>query len=482
MNKQIKEKAVGGYVTVYLSLILGLIIILVVTVIEGARKQTIRFETECVMDAALNSIFAEYHRELRNRYGMLFIDDSYGKSGSVDNTKDHFLQYMNMNFNNERSEGAHINLTALHADNATPSAVSFACDDKGTVLRYQIIQYMKSKSGIKLISHDDFDPISAGDEETFNNYAAQRKALDEQIEEMVEEYNMNISKEEDPVDVSNPADAVEIEPDNGILYYAFGEKPLSSKSQPLQEYISSRGYVEGCGLSDNQKDPYGAAEKTMFVTYLFNKLGYEGCIREGAALDYQLEYLLEGKSADIDNLEAVVRKIFVTRYVVNMAYLYSDSQKKSEAMILATVATTAIGMPELAEAVSQSILLAWGYAESAQDLRILFDGHKLSPVKTGEDWNISLVELVDFKAALGNYHAPANGTLDYKGFLLGFLFLENDRELNMRLMDIMEMDIRLTPGNQAFRMDNQIYSLSMKVNVSSRFGYGCSIQRYYSYR
>lgn len=172
----------------------------------------------------------------------------------------------------------------------------------------------------------------------------------------------------------------------------------------------------------------------------------------------------------------------MTRYVVNMAYLYSDSQKKSEAMILATVATTAIGMPELAEAVSQSILLAWGYAESAQDLRILFDGHKLSPVKTGEDWNISLAELVDFKAALGNYHAPANGTLDYKGFLLGFLFLENDRELNMRLMDIMEMDIRLTPGNQAFRMDNQIYSLSMKVNVSSRFGYGCSIQRYYSYR
>ena len=73
-----KRKETSAYITVYFALTLGMIIVLTVTVIEGARKQTIRFETECVTDAALNSIFAEYSRAMLDRYGLLFIDDSYG--------------------------------------------------------------------------------------------------------------------------------------------------------------------------------------------------------------------------------------------------------------------------------------------------------------------------------------------------------------------------------------------------------------------
>jgi hypothetical protein len=48
-------------------------------------------------------------------------------------------------------------------------------------------------------------------------------------------------------------------------------------------------------------------------------------------------------------------------------------------------------------------------------------------------------------------------------------------------MDIMEMDIRRTPGNSAFMMDRQVYQLTADVNVSSGYGYDCSIKRFYSY-
>ena len=70
----------------------------------------------------------------------------------------------------------------------------------------------------------------------------------------------------------------------------------------------------------------------------------------------------------------------------------------------------------------------------------------------------------------------------YKDFLYSFIFFENKKKCNMRLMDVMEMDIRLTNGNAHFRMNDQIYQLKARVNVSGSYGYGYEITRSYSYR
>ena len=478
------RKRLKGYVTVYISMILGVMIILVVTVIEGVRRQTVRFETECVMDAAINSIFAEYHREMINRYGLLFIDDSYGHTGNIDNTKSHFLKYMNMNFQSTGNQYKAGDILQIHSDNADFSKISFASDDEGTVLRYQIIQYMKTKSGVNLISRDTFNSFEVEDaQNSFENYKARREALDEQIDSFVNEYNMSLSEEDKIYDVSNPADSVEKSPDGGVLFYAFGDcAKLSTKSVSLGQYISHRGYANGYGLYELQDSPYSVADKMMFDQYLFDRLGFQGEEREGSNLDYQIEYILEGKESDIENLEAVLKKIFYTRYVANIGYLKTDVGKQEEAYALALTATSVIAQPELAEAVKEAILLAWAYAESAKDIRILFDGNKLSPVKISEDWNTLLDEVWHFKDSLSNYHVPIAGSLDYKSYLQSFLLLTNNKKDNMRLMDIMEMDIRLTSGNKVFRMDNQIYQLTVNTNVSSQFGYGFSIKRSFSYQ
>lgn len=477
-----KRKETSAYITVYFALILGMIIVLTVTVIEGARKQTIRFETECVTDAALNSIFAEYSRAMLDRYGLLFIDDSYGGTGNENNTKNHFLHYMNLNFDGGSSSIGFMDITSLRADNASLSEVSFASDNGGEVLEYQIIQYMKTKTGIAIIDNSDYSPFDTDFEERFDDYKSQRESLDEQIEGYVEDYNNALSEDEEPVDISNPADAVEKDPNDGVLFYAFGDKPLSIKTINSGEYISKRGYVNGYGLYDTQEKPFGLTGKALYTTYLFEKLGYKGKERDNSALDYQLEYLLEGKDSDVENLRDVIEKIFCARYVINIAYLYSDNQKKEEARAIATIAALVIEQPELIDLVQQAILLAWAYAESAKDLRILFDGHNLLPTKTSGDWNTPLSQIVNYKEHLSEYHAPSGGILDYKAFLIGFLAISSEETINMRLMDVMEMDIRLTDGNGKFRMDNQIYQLTATTNVSSKYGYGCSIKRNYSYR
>ena len=67
-----------GYITVFLTLSLTLILSLVFTVIEGARISAIRMKFECVADIGMNSVLAEYHRELLEQYELLFVDMSYG--------------------------------------------------------------------------------------------------------------------------------------------------------------------------------------------------------------------------------------------------------------------------------------------------------------------------------------------------------------------------------------------------------------------
>ena len=48
-------------------------------------------------------------------------------------------------------------------------------------------------------------------------------------------------------------------------------------------------------------------------------------------------------------------------------------------------------------------------------------------------------------------------------------------------MDVMEMDIRKTEGNEYFRIDGCIDSLLTEVTVESADGYACTIKRRWGY-
>ena len=480
--KKVQKK---GYITVYLSLTTGILISFLFTLIEGTRMNTIQFQTECVTDIGLNSIFAEYHREMLNQYDLLFIDASYGTvSQGTDKTKSHLLQYMNLNFDPPGQDAIPMyrNLTSVRADNASLRDVSFASDQNGAVMEYQILKYMKDTSGISLMegakqSYQDY----AERENQYDQYAGSRSQNKESINGIIDEINAQKEEDEDPVGISNPADSVEELSASSVLNYALKDVNTLSRNQVmLSQYISHRGFEDGFGLRSYQQSDKGILDRQLYYQYLFSKCGYYSKKKENAALNYQLEYILKGIDNDVSNLEKIAEQIFKIRYVINMTYLFSDSAKQAEAEELAIIVTSGIMHPELSEAVKLSILFAWGYAESAKDLRILFDGNKLTDTKTASTWNTPLSQMVTFKEHLGEYSLSGNGRT-YKEYLYGFLMLKDKDTINKRLMDIMEMDIRRTDGNQNFKMDQCIYQLQAQINVSSKYGYGYQINRSYSY-
>ena len=473
-----------GYITVYLSLTFVIMLSLIFTLLEGIRVQTIRFQTECVMDFGLTSIFAEYNREFLEQYGLLAIDTSYGyEDAGMERTKSHFLQYMNMNFTapGQNRVPGYKDLTALHADNAGFSKVSYISDGKGEVLKYQIIQYMKEKTALSYAEKylPDVDFGKKGTE--YSELEAKRESSHGIINEILNELNAKRKENEDEISIDNPADYVNGMRNSALLDWVVSDSTsISRNAVNLSTYISHRQYQEGAGVWSNQEKPDGMINRVFLQKYLFDKCGYYLEKKENSILNYQLEYLLYGKNNDYENVELLAKQLFQIRYVVNAAYLFGSGVRQTEASELAAVVTSGILSPELYEAVKITILFAWCYAETVQDLRILFDGKKVAEVKSDADWNTPLSELLAFTSTLDSYNEASNGKT-YRDYLEMLLFIKEEEAVRMRLMDIMEMDIGYTAGNQNFKLDQCVYQLEADANVTSKYGYGYSITRQYSY-
>ena len=483
-----KEK--NGYITLYLTLTLGILLSLVFVLLEAVRDKTIRMETEGVMDLGLYSIFGEYNRQLLEQYDLFFIDSSYGEGRpDVKKSEEHLQYYMNENFRKERAEGwlGFRDLTDLSCDNTRFECYMYASDREGQVLKSQIVDYMQDKKGINTVKDilNEFDIIQSGNymsADINGMWAAEDEMLNELIEEKKNEMRDPETGEELPIWLDNPADYVKDIKAQGILGLALPpEKEISSMLIHPEYYFSHRQIISGKGNLEMQETLIDkATEKFLLWDYLMEKCSMYSDTKEKSVLKYQIEYLLKGKESDLENLEGVLEDILHIREAVNYFYLISDEGKVAEADALAWVVSLILFSPEIKDAVKATILFAWSYAESVKDIRILLDGNKIPLLKTESTWNTPLSQLLMFTSCLDQYENSEEG-MAYGDYLSFFLSLKSEKELLYRFMDICEMDIRVTEGNEFFQMDGCISAVKATANVSSGYGSGYQITRTYSY-
>lgn len=474
-----------GYITVFLSLSLTLILSLVFTVIEGARISAIRMKFECVTDIGMNSVLAEYHRELLKQYDLLFVDTSYcGSHPSIANTEGHLLNYMHKNL--QAGEGSGIfggrDFLAMDVGSAKISEYSLASDQGGAVLKRQATDYLndyplgaildKVTENVGLLQGFGLDTTDVG---------AMRSRYEAEIAKIgLPEVEVEEGKFE-KVPLNNPADAVNALRGSGVLNLVLEDPSAVSavKVNPESYYSHRSGRMTGSGLCAEAVEVGGEANELVFQTYLFEKCGYYGEELEKGRLKYQMEYILMGKDTDWQNLEQVAKRLLLWREAANVLYILSDSAKVAAAQALAAALSAVMLMPALMEPVKYLILFAWAFVESLQDVKTLFSGGRVPIFKTAADWKTGIGCLQNAKGSLTKNEGGRG--LNYKEYLQIMLFLQNAESRTERAMDIMEMDIRLTPGNAAFRIDACFDSFLAQTSVSSRFGYSYEMNRRYGF-
>ena len=234
-----------GYITVFLSLSLTLILSLVLTVIEGARISAIRMKFECVADIGMNSVLAEYHRELLEQYDLMFVDTSYGTgTPSIVNTQEHLRNYMQKNMQGRETSIFQSTRDFLNMQVGAADLIeySIASDDDGNVLKRQVSDYMadypaeglisKITSNSAQVSSSRMDSRDiAGERNKYQNKIKEIGLPRKEVEEGVYE----------DVPLNNPADIANATRSIGVLNLVMGDNSgISNVKVDLKDYISKR--------------------------------------------------------------------------------------------------------------------------------------------------------------------------------------------------------------------------------------------------
>lgn len=473
-----------GYMTVFLALSLTLILSLVFTVIEGARISAIRMKFECVADIGMNSVLAEYHRELLEQYDLLFVDTSYGGGcADISNTEMHLKSYMQNNLKGSQSGSiwGTKDFLAMCVEQTEIERYSVASDDEGAVLKRQVTDYMSDYPMGALL-----EKISAGVEE-LNQFGLDTRDIEGERHQQEARINeIGLPKKEveegvyEEVPLNNPADIANATRSSGVLNLVLDDpSQVSAVKVDLGDYISHRSVMQGTGLCREAAEISGEPNELVFQAYLFDKCGYYGQELDKSLLKYQIEYILAGQDTDWQNLEQVAKRLLKWREVANVLYILSDSSKMAEAEAMALALTAVALCPELAEPVKYTILFAWAYVESLQDVKTLLRGGRVPIFKTASDWKTGINSIKNVRGSLSDDDSGRG--LNYKEYLQIMLFLQNQENRTYRAMDIIEMDIRRTAGNGRFRLDGCFDTYQANLSVSSGFGYSYEMTRCYGF-
>ena len=486
-NKSIRKYKAGGYMTVYLTLTLAVLLSLCLSMIEGARSNAIILESEIACDISLNSVMAEYNRELMKQYNIFAIEDSYGGSNaSLDNTDAHLTGYLNNNFSANHFLGEFLNyrdFLGLEVESAATEGVLYLTDNNGEVFVRRAYEAIKDDIGLTLLSE-------------IKEWTAQIESngleeLDVQgnmelLEDKVEAAQSNASPEDSEITeeiaevdtdfvMTNPPAAFLNGLNCGIInLIVTDQNSLSKKSIDSSKLIYSRmksGNVNRGNLileDTNKVEEF--IERFVFQEYLLRYMGQYKEESDDDALKYQIEYIIAGHDSDRDNLDDVLTRIFAIRFAASYIYIRGDEEKKSTAETLAAVLSYLTYTEEFKDLYKELFLMYWAGNEAVYDVRCLLEGNRVELLKSKDSWHTSM-----FASGTDKYEGDESG-LSYTDYLRIFMMLMTKEKLVGRAMDMVEANVRKTPGNSKFRIDACIDTIQVFIKIQSTFGYNYSFR------
>lgn len=446
-----------GQITIFLSLILSLLLSLICTAAEAARVEGIMLQGKTAVQMAESSLLSRYQPELLDQYDVFFIDGTFGKNNfstdRIENWVSDVFSYnlhtrKNLSLGNEMSF-FNCGVSYLELDN-----FCLATDAQGYEFYKQAIAYEKNKLGIELLEQlvgqaEQGEEFQAEGERLKQEEAAQKETMN-RLEEENRETEHAFSQED--FKDGNPLGGVEASKATGILSLIMGSKTISGKTVNQELLASGRELLVGSGEEEEDTFFGSLEDQVLFGEYVMEKFHHALSEDKGVGLSYELEYILIGKDSDKENLQGVLDQLLLLREGMNYLYLHTDSQKMAEADALAISLVGFTGLAPLVVAMRELLLLGWAYAESVMDLQSLMDGGTLALWKTSENWKMGLSGIGNLSGGEGAKREEKGG-LSYEGYLRLLLDLQGGKQKVMRVLDLIETNIRQIKGKENFRMD-----------------------------
>lgn len=463
MQKVYSKKA---SITVFLTLLLLLSASFFFALLETARLKGVGTKADIVSDAALESVFAEYQKEVYENYGLLMLDCAYGSGNFAIENVEKRLQEKNLN-NLKQSEKE---LYGINLTECKITGYQLLTDDGGNVFRHLAARTAKREALVQEV--DDFAEEIQQKETLEQENGTVEKRLEEAnktIEEAeqakqaenTEEKVGDISAQKPQEEVKNPIEDANQWKKSAVLSLVIrDESQLSNKAIALEHTLEHRQKETG-----NLPVQGAILEELWFVKYLETHMGSYRQISSNHALDYEWEYILNGESSDRDNLKETVKSLIMIREIANMGYLIQDQQKCIEAEELAVALMGWSMNPPVVDATKWGILAAWAYSESILDVRALLEGRRIAWIKNAEQWTTGINQTGEAVDGFAMAKDCENGW-DYLKYLQFLICMKKDSAVNYRSMDIIEVNTNAMYG-KSIQMDHMMTGCESRVSYEA---------------
>lgn len=477
--------------TIYLCLVLTVLLGLLTTAIQSATNAGSRLQMASAVDLGLYSLFGQYDKTLLEQYQLLFLDGGYRQGqlqlGKVYQTLEEDISYNLIPGQSSSGKGG---LWSASLSGGNITGYTLATDDSGNVFKGQVIDYMEKTlgaQGIQLLlkqlnrEQDTVERLQENQERQGSNEAIEeyeqlkQEALEEREKSENDEIQQSGNEEETVVEevpvepgFVNPIEVIKAMKNRGILALVIPEsETISSRQVDLSDCVSKRSLQQGMGVISYNSKVDSATGNLLFQEYLMKRCGSYTNPATGQLLEYPLEYILQGKASDIENLKEVVTQLLLIRETANILHLLTDSTKQAQLNSTALAIATAIGLPQAQMIVEGILLVCWAFGESVLDVRALLSGKKAALLKDNSSWQLSLENLANLPQMLSDSPEGSENGLDYNGYLRILLALKNGTDKVMRGMDMIEIGVNSKSSGQGFRMDSCIASLEVELEVTS---------------
>ncbi len=439
-----------GSASVFFVLLLILLTSVLFAFLEAARVSGLHAQAKLCTAQAVDAVRASYQSEMWNRYHVLFWEEPGGGEQGFSRITVLQQEQVEKNWKLMQRKNNFFFLP-IHIKEIEIKKFELATDQNGRSFQKQAAAWIKQslaedavKEVWKVVTQTDAEKMEQDGTHLEEKTEQLLEKLEEKPKDAVENSptkytDQSTIQKNDVFLQENPLEWLKEIKEKGVLTVVIPEKELSTSQIDISDSLDKRTRHYG---NWEQKEDSGELERILFQLYCKGHLTDATQKRiEGNKLNYEMEYLIGGKSSDIDNLKFSVNRLLLLREGVNLLYLETHPEKNQQAMSAALALTSAVANPELAEPVKQAILAAWAYAESVCDVRILLNGGKVSLVKSDEEWRTDLQNLgSSLQNTSGGQNQNQSG-LSYAGYLQILMRTIPEKKLVFRCMDLIEHNL-----------------------------------------
>lgn len=530
MNKKFQKKYVQynicsdekGQITVFLALLFLVLLGFSLAVIEGVQSYTASYLAEDAVKGAGESVMANYNKELFKNYHIFFLDPREREYILSDGK-----EFINQYFSGNSFFNIHCNSIELTEEKAVVEENGlYLKHEIREWMKYREKEELKDniKNIIKSVAGNDADRQQCEKDIEEAETKEQEMEKSSETDKKQENTAENMEKEEQETEEQPVSPEVikerttwkEIKgviqtlTKTGVLFYAVqSPEKLSKRSISVDNLPSkSRGDSLSAGKEElgeriNDLSLFNIKEiKNLFSgsisvdnNTLLTKDNYiipyiEECFscyqisskkktdkrldnktkgekdNIGKVLFYETEYLINGKSSDLENLKMVANRIMALRFMTNYVLSGKNVHLKAQIDTMAAAVSGFMGMPQAMKAVQVLIRVALSYGESLLELHTLLTGGEIPLIKSQSNWNLELKTMV---SQLKEKRPVKKGkkNISYQDFLKILLLIKGQSEgLCYRMMDIMQLNVAYKePG---FLMEKCLFSYKWKADLSVR--------------